>query len=325
MRHGVDFFKFKITVKQQKIDLKVKKYGLRALHNISEIIPQIHVNRRDVRLYMHLFLQLHMSVQEPLLSRDLHVASTLLMVCAVWAIATALMLPNYFSWGGHTFDEKVVACVFDRSANYSYTVFLVSLSSAPPIACIVVCYVADLPSRDGVPAFIARLRRAHSHGAAGVESEAGDSSRQVAVRHIRRVCRLLVAARRHLPRRRQRPLSEDGLRRRHATGAREQCRQQRRVRRHEQRVPRRLPTFPVLLLLDTRPPVPPQVGQLDQSFTATVVSSSSGSSSKAPFDEDDDKVSPREQSPVELVPHRRGESASQPQICLAVFSKNTSI
>lgn len=63
------------------------------------------------------------------------------MVSSVWAIAIVLMLPNYFNWGGHTFDVKVVACVFDRAANYSYTVFLVTLSSAPPITCIVVCYV----------------------------------------------------------------------------------------------------------------------------------------------------------------------------------------
>ena len=63
------------------------------------------------------------------------------MVCAVWAIAIALMLPNYFSWGGHTFDMKVVACVFNRATSYSYTVFLVVVSSAPPILCIVICYV----------------------------------------------------------------------------------------------------------------------------------------------------------------------------------------
>ena len=66
---------------------------------------------------------------------------TMLMVCAVWAIAIALMLPNYFSWGGHTFDMKVVACVFHRSTSYSHTVFLVMVSSAPPILCIVICYV----------------------------------------------------------------------------------------------------------------------------------------------------------------------------------------
>jgi len=250
---------------------------------------------------------------------------TLLMVCAVWAIATALMLPNYFSWGGHTFDEKVVACVFDRSANYSYTVFLVSLSSAPPIACIVVCYVriyrhvtASRRSLRDFGALTHTVRRASSR-----KQEIRLAKSLFVIFAVFVVCWsplaviFLVDVNDRFPKTAYVVATQLA----HASSAVNSVvyAATNNVFRdgyqhflcyccwtHARRYRRKSASW-------TSPSRP------------RVVSSSSGSSSKAPLDEDDDKVSPREQSPVELVPHRRGESASQPQICLAVFSKNTSI
>ena len=107
---------------------------------------------------------------------------------------------------------------------------------------------SHLSSRDGIAAIAVRLRLRRRHGAAGVVPKAGGAPRQVATRHLRCVRRVLVAARRHLRVRHRQPLPEGRLRARDAAGAREQRHQQRRLRRDERRLPRRLP-LPRLLLL----------------------------------------------------------------------------
>lgn len=58
----------------------------------------------------------------------------------LWVVCALLELPNYFNWGGHTFDPKTMACSYDRTANYSYTVFFVLVAIGPPLVVVLICY-----------------------------------------------------------------------------------------------------------------------------------------------------------------------------------------
>ena len=41
-----------------------------------------------------------------------------------WVVAFVLEVPNMLGWGGHTFDTKSHQCIWDRTANRSYTLFV---------------------------------------------------------------------------------------------------------------------------------------------------------------------------------------------------------
>ena len=64
-----------------------------------------------------------------------------MMAIALWVVCALLEMPNYFNWGGHAFDAKTMACSYDRTANYSYTLFFVLVTIAPPLVTVLVCYL----------------------------------------------------------------------------------------------------------------------------------------------------------------------------------------
>ena len=66
---------------------------------------------------------------------------SILLAITLWAICFVLEIPNYFSWGGHTFDPKTMACSYDRTANYTYTLFFVMVAIAPPLILVCFCYL----------------------------------------------------------------------------------------------------------------------------------------------------------------------------------------
>jgi melatonin receptor type 1B len=63
------------------------------------------------------------------------------MALCLWITCGILEMPNYFNWGGHTFDQKTMACSYDRLANYSYTLFFVLVTIAPPLVTVAACYL----------------------------------------------------------------------------------------------------------------------------------------------------------------------------------------
>ncbi len=63
------------------------------------------------------------------------------MAISLWVICAVLELPNYFEWGGHVFDEKTMACSYDRTADYSYTLFFVVAIIGPPAVAVLGCYI----------------------------------------------------------------------------------------------------------------------------------------------------------------------------------------
>lgn len=50
--------------------------------------------------------------------------TTLAMCIACWLLAVLAEAPNFFGWGGHFFDPKSHQCIWDRTADSSYTLFV---------------------------------------------------------------------------------------------------------------------------------------------------------------------------------------------------------
>ena len=59
----------------------------------------------------------------------------------LWIISFLLELPNFIGWGDHVYDKKTQSCVWDRTADYSYTLFFCIVAIATPIALISICYL----------------------------------------------------------------------------------------------------------------------------------------------------------------------------------------
>ena len=66
---------------------------------------------------------------------------SILIAMSLWVICGLLEMPNYFGWGGHTFDPKTMACSYDRTANYTYTLFFVLVAIGPPLVVVCCCYI----------------------------------------------------------------------------------------------------------------------------------------------------------------------------------------
>ena len=50
-------------------------------------------------------------------------------------------ISNFFGWGDHVYDKKLLFCAFDRTADYSYTMFFACAGIATPVVSIMICYI----------------------------------------------------------------------------------------------------------------------------------------------------------------------------------------
>ena len=65
--------------------------------------------------------------------------NSIAMCLGLWFGAFLLDIPNFLDWGDHTFDLKTMACSYDRTASYSYTVFFISLFVTLPLVSVCFC------------------------------------------------------------------------------------------------------------------------------------------------------------------------------------------
>ena len=65
----------------------------------------------------------------------------ILMCVVLWIISFLAEMPNFFGWGDHVFDDKAQGCFWDRTADYSYTLFFVIVGVCIPVILISICYV----------------------------------------------------------------------------------------------------------------------------------------------------------------------------------------
>ncbi|CAH1793956.1 unnamed protein product [Owenia fusiformis] len=65
----------------------------------------------------------------------------LIALCLIcWVIGLTLEAPNIFGWG-HTFDQKSHSCMWDRTGNYKYTLFISIGCIGAPLVAMAVCHV----------------------------------------------------------------------------------------------------------------------------------------------------------------------------------------
>ena len=56
-------------------------------------------------------------------------------------ISFLLEMPNFIGWGDHVYDQKTLSCVWDRTADFSYTIVFSTVGVAFPVCLISVCYI----------------------------------------------------------------------------------------------------------------------------------------------------------------------------------------
>lgn len=77
----------------------------------------------------------------PYYSRIFTRTYTIIMAVMLWVVSFALEMPNFVGWGDHVFDRKALGCVWDRTADLSYSIFFSCTAVGLPLFMISTCYV----------------------------------------------------------------------------------------------------------------------------------------------------------------------------------------
>jgi hypothetical protein len=70
--------------------------------------------------------------------------TTIALCIATWVLSFGAELPNFFGLGGHYFDEKSHQCIWDRTANRGYTLFVTLGLITSPFFLLAYCNTAVL-------------------------------------------------------------------------------------------------------------------------------------------------------------------------------------
>ena len=63
------------------------------------------------------------------------------IIASLWIFCFVLDLPNFIGWGRHAFDTKALYCAYDYTANYGYTLYLITLGFCLPMTLVSYCYL----------------------------------------------------------------------------------------------------------------------------------------------------------------------------------------
>ena len=66
--------------------------------------------------------------------------NTIAMCVGLWVVCFLAEMPNFFGWGDHVYDRKTLSCVWDRTADLSYSIFFSVIGVAFPVVFITICY-----------------------------------------------------------------------------------------------------------------------------------------------------------------------------------------
>lgn len=66
--------------------------------------------------------------------------SSLCMCVGLWVVCFLAEMSCFVGWGDHSYDHKTLSCVWDRTADFSYTIFFSVAGVAFPILLISICY-----------------------------------------------------------------------------------------------------------------------------------------------------------------------------------------
>ncbi|XP_064608144.1 melatonin receptor type 1B-like [Liolophura sinensis] len=67
--------------------------------------------------------------------------NTVLITIGLWVVSFLCEMPNFFGWGDHVYDRKTLSCIYDRLADYSYTLFFTIGGIITPLVIIAICYL----------------------------------------------------------------------------------------------------------------------------------------------------------------------------------------
>ncbi|XP_014681093.1 PREDICTED: tyramine receptor Ser-2-like [Priapulus caudatus] len=67
--------------------------------------------------------------------------NTTLLCVAIWVASILIDIPTTLGWGSNGYDEKAMICLYDRTYEYSYTLFFAITSVFIPIGIVFICYL----------------------------------------------------------------------------------------------------------------------------------------------------------------------------------------
>lgn len=67
--------------------------------------------------------------------------NSIFMCIGLWVTSFMAEMSCFIGWGGHSYDKKTLSCVWDRTADFSYTLFFATVGVAFPVVLITICYV----------------------------------------------------------------------------------------------------------------------------------------------------------------------------------------
>ena len=65
---------------------------------------------------------------------------TVVAMVSTWLAGLAIDLPSHLGWSSHRFDTKTQKCLWDRTTDYSYTIFFVVVGMLFPFVVTFICY-----------------------------------------------------------------------------------------------------------------------------------------------------------------------------------------
>ena len=74
--------------------------------------------------------------------RKIYTPRNSVLICVgLWIVCFTAEMSCFIGWGDHSYDRKTLSCVWDRTADFSYTVFFSGAGVAFPIVLISICYI----------------------------------------------------------------------------------------------------------------------------------------------------------------------------------------
>ena len=66
--------------------------------------------------------------------------NSVLMAVGLWVVSALMEMPNFVGWGDHYYDQKSLNCMWDRTADYGYTIFFATAGIGFPVCLISYCH-----------------------------------------------------------------------------------------------------------------------------------------------------------------------------------------